>query len=279
LTRLKTLFEDPRTPAFELSPGLRARYDGDLELTAPIVYANFVASIDGVVARQDVGPALISRHSTDDRFVMGLLRTFADAVVVGASTLRAEPKGLWTPQYIYPDAAAELSELREKLGLPESPQLVVLTRSGDLDPTAPALRRGGLIITGERGKDRLAGDLPETCRIVSLGADPTVSGALKLLRSDGCRSILAEGGPHVLGQMMRDQAVDEIFLTISAVLVGRSPVRHGLGLVEGFAFEPSSLPSARLMSLKASGSDLFLRYKLSGQTSGGPLDRVAAAEA
>ncbi|HYU63230.1 MAG TPA: dihydrofolate reductase family protein, partial [Verrucomicrobiae bacterium] len=57
------------------------------------VYANFVSSIDGIVALEaGTAPSggIISGRNEADRFVMGLLRAFADAVLVGAGTVRAE---------------------------------------------------------------------------------------------------------------------------------------------------------------------------------------------
>ena len=54
---------------------------GRLGLAAREVYANFVESIDGVVAlgaKPSAGSAISGRNQAD-RFVMGLLRAFADA--------------------------------------------------------------------------------------------------------------------------------------------------------------------------------------------------------
>ena len=68
------------------------------------VISNFVASIDGVVAFNDPtlpGANEISASNPHDRAVMGLLRAMADAVIVGAGTLRSVPRHLWTAQYIY----------------------------------------------------------------------------------------------------------------------------------------------------------------------------------
>jgi len=43
--------------------------------------------------------------------VMGLLRAFAEAVLVGAGTVRAEGgKALWTPDYIFPAAAKAFAQ-------------------------------------------------------------------------------------------------------------------------------------------------------------------------
>ena len=41
---------------------------------------------------------------------------FADAVLLGAGTLRSTPAHHWTPEHIYPDLASSFAELRQSLG-------------------------------------------------------------------------------------------------------------------------------------------------------------------
>jgi hypothetical protein len=58
----------------------------------PYVIGNFVTSLDGVASLQVAGQAgggPISGFNPRDHLVMGLLRAAADAVIVGAGTLRA----------------------------------------------------------------------------------------------------------------------------------------------------------------------------------------------
>ena len=64
--------------------------------TRPHVIGNFVTSLDGVVSLGIPGKAgggEISGFNPHDRMVMGVLRAAADAVVVGAGTLRASSRG------------------------------------------------------------------------------------------------------------------------------------------------------------------------------------------
>ncbi|MDQ4058551.1 MAG: dihydrofolate reductase family protein, partial [Actinomycetota bacterium] len=120
---IETLFEEPGLPSVELPPALRSAFGGNLGVPTPVVYANFVTSLDGVAAFADgTPPSAISGGSSADRLVMGLLRALADTVLIGAETLRTEPDHLWTPDWIYPDLSGEFRTLRRKLGLPESPR-------------------------------------------------------------------------------------------------------------------------------------------------------------
>ena len=59
---------------------------------------------------------MISGKDPADRFLMGLLRACADAVVLGAGTLRATPGHLWTPAHVYPALADRVHRLAQRAG-------------------------------------------------------------------------------------------------------------------------------------------------------------------
>jgi riboflavin biosynthesis pyrimidine reductase len=258
---ITTLFEEPGLPSVELPPALRSAFDGNIGLASPVLYVNFVASVDGVAAFTDgTPPSAISGGSSSDRLVMGLLRAFADAVLIGAGTLRTEPEHLWTAGSIYPEMSQQFASLRRDLDLAENPRLIVLTRSGKLDPSSRALHEGALVVTTDRGAAALPTKLPPHCQVVSMGERVSISEALRLLRSEGTHSILSEGGPQVLAQLLDAGAVDELFLTLAPSICGRSG-HDRLGLVEGLSFDPSALPRLRLLSVRQSGDELFLRYR------------------
>ena len=82
------------------------------------MYANFVATLDGVVAIPSLPNSneVIAGGNDADRFLMGVLRALADAVLVGAGVLRASPRGTWRAEKIYPPAADAYGELRGSLG-------------------------------------------------------------------------------------------------------------------------------------------------------------------
>src|SRR5512144_3262712 len=85
----------------------------------PHVIGNFVTTMDGVAslsAHGLAGGGPISGSNPHDRMVMGLLRSVADAVIVGAGTLRSVPNHLWTAEYIYPPLSDLYRQLRNTLG-------------------------------------------------------------------------------------------------------------------------------------------------------------------
>ncbi len=265
---LELVFEVGGLPAYDLPDRLRELYGGGVGFTPERLYANFVSSLDGVVAlsaaEASSGP-VISGHSQADRFVMGLLRACADAVLIGAGTLRADPRHFWTADHAYPGAAAEYAELRRRLGRSAQPRLVVVTSSGALAPRHPALQAGALILTTGAGAARLESRTPGASTVLPIGEGRVLEPqrVLEAIRAEGHRVLLCEGGPHLIGKLLAARLVDELFLTLSPVLAGRPEGDRRMGLVEGTALLPASGRWATLLSLRRHDSHLFLRYDVS----------------
>lgn len=264
---LERLFDQGSAQAQDTPAELARLYGGPLELPSPWLYANFVSSIDGVVAlgADRNSGSLISGKNQADRFVMGLLRAFAEAVFVGAGTMRAEGKGaLWTPDYIYPAAARAFAELRKRLGLTAQPQLAILTTSGEIFAAERALEAGALILTTESAASGLQSRLPAASRVVSVGKGRvfSVTEAVHALRAEGFQRLLSEGGPSIVGELLGAGLLDELFLTLSPVLSGRADGTLRRGLAHGREFPAQALLWTDLVSLRRSESHLFLRYRL-----------------
>jgi RibD domain-containing protein len=142
LRPLEALYETDDLPAFDLPDELAVTYGSSFGLSEPRVYANFVSTLDGVVAlpQQLQSSHMISGGSAGDRFVMGLLRASADAVLVGAGTLMGSPRTLWTAEHAYPPAAELYAELRRRRGrpLPSSAETGGSTRSIPVFTSAPS---------------------------------------------------------------------------------------------------------------------------------------------
>lgn len=161
---LVRLFDEADGEPLPLPPELLALY-GPLRMRSrsdrPQVFANFVASVDGIVA---VDPPRgtggeISGGNAHDRAVMGILRAVADGVVIGAGNLRAEGKHVWTAEHICPELAGPYARLRAALGKGAAPLQIVVSGSGNVDLShavfsgaAPAL-----VVTTAAGMARLRG--------------------------------------------------------------------------------------------------------------------------
>jgi riboflavin biosynthesis pyrimidine reductase len=255
---LALLYERAGLPQFGIPRSLAELYAGDLGFRRPCLYANFVASLDGVVALAvpgDSGP-LVSQHSAADRFVMGLLRASADAILIGAGTFRKGSGDIWSAEAIHPACAPQFAELRAALGLAPLPQLVIVTRSGAIDVTQPAVR-DAWIATSASGASVLRGRVPASARIVVLDAAMRMAELVALLQREQLTVLLTEGGPSLFAQLVAERLVDELFLTSSPALFGRFPGDARKALADGVDLDGTPL---ELLSLRRQASHLFARY-------------------
>lgn len=260
---------------------LSERYGGDLVVPLrpdrPTIVANFVSTLDGVVAFDSGGASgggEVNGFHEPDRFVMGLPRALSDVVVVGAATVRAAADHAWTPAHVHPTSAGAFHAWRTEIGLTSrDPMTIVLTNRGDVPRDHPGLRNTTVEVTilttaaGARNARRM-GFGPNVVIRASATADSVQpSDVVAVAEELGGRVILCEGGPHVLGQFVNAGMLDELFLTLAPQLAGRAADQPRLGLIEGTAFGVHDAPWARLESVHASSHHLFLRYRLGGTTS------------
>ena len=238
-------------------------HDGELGFPGDCLYANFVATLDGVVAIPAMPRSndFVAGDNDADRFLMGLLRAFADVVLIGSGVLRASPTGTWQPERIFPAAAPAYAELRETLGTSRAPEVAVLSGSGAVDPGHPLFEWGALVLTSDGGAGRLGASLPAASMVVPLGPSLWIEPGLvvETLRERGHRRILSEAGPHTFGELLEAELVDELFLTTSPLIVGAGEPGSRLRLVEGADLVPEGT-RLRLLSLRRHGSHLFHRY-------------------
>jgi riboflavin biosynthesis pyrimidine reductase len=254
---------------------LGARYGAPLSIPLradrPTIVANFVSTLDGVVALDRIGGSggrEISGGFEPDRFVMGLLRATSDAVLVGAGTVRASRTNGWTPSDVHPASASAFAAWRRELGLvAAAPTTVIVTASGALearhipsDPATPVI----LATTGSGARRLRSQPLAPHVEIAALsdGDSIPIGRLVALLDQCGFRLVVSEGGPSLFGELLAARVVDEVFLTVAPQLAGRSMASERLGLVEHVALTPAA-PWGRLQSVMRCNDHLFLRYLLS----------------
>jgi riboflavin biosynthesis pyrimidine reductase len=273
LTPLESLFEIVRGDDLPLPPDLTHLYG---RLAFPLhpgrghVIGNFVTTLDGIVALNEsghTGGGDISGHNQHDKMVMGLLRAVADAVIVGAGTLRSVPHHRWTAQYIYPPLAAVYQQLRTSLGKPTPPLNVIVTSHGEVDLNLPLFQSGEvpvLIVTNKQGEERIrAHNLQPFVQLSAIQSDGPLSAqailqAVNHIRQ--CELILVEGGPQLMGDFFAEKVLDDLFLTLAPQIAGRHGEFDRPGLVMGKRFAPEDPRWGTLVSVKRGESHLFLRY-------------------
>jgi riboflavin biosynthesis pyrimidine reductase len=265
-----TIVRGGRLPA-----SLRSRFGGVLEIPLradrPTVVANFVSTLDGVVALDRSGQSggrEISGGFEPDRFLMGLLRATADAVLVGAGTVRASSTRSWVPARIHPPSAPGYAEWRRNLGLRTAqPTTIVVSASGKLE-LDPADEPSGsvVIVTTTPGARRLhVASRSSRVEVVAITDEPRIPirALVDFARERGFRLVLSEAGPTLFAELLAAGAIDELFLTVAPQVAGRSAQAQRLGLVESVGFSAGAAPWARLRSVMRAQDYLFLRYDFS----------------
>lgn len=219
----------------------------------PFVRSDFVVAVDGAVtvegrSRGLGGPA--------DRAVFRALRTFADMVLVGAGTVRAEGYG---PVHL----DAEATAAREARGQTPVPPVAVVSESLQLDWMSPLFTEAVIptvVICGGRSNEQRRRDAKETADVIVAGdgdhADLGV--ALGMLAERGIAHVLTEGGPTLHGELVRGGLLDELCVTFSPMVADTglaTPHLFGAGGVT----EPARLRLTDL--LEADDGFLFARYR------------------
>lgn len=217
----------------------------------PFVACNMVTSLDGKVTADGNQPKELG--STFDFKTMGMIRSHFDAVLAGGNTIRTHPFYLGVP--------TELAKIRAEKGLPTQPLTVLLTGSGNLDPSSPLFTkapRPPVIITTDQGARRLSGSVWDQARVETL-PEPNPENITALLEEKyQVNYLLVEGGPSVNYQFMEAKMLDELFLTLHPSLIGK---RTDLGLSAGERVLDSA-ENISLVSVHQEGSELFLRYQI-----------------
>ncbi len=210
--------------------------------------ANFVMSLDGRASFRGRSGGL---GDDGDKALFRALRGAADAILVGTGTLRAERYGrmIRDPQ---------VREHRRAQGLSAEPLACILSRSGRLPLAIPlfAESEAKVIVFSSRDID-LAGVNAQVELVCLPEAELSFAAALAHLRSQhDIRALLCEGGPTVLGALLREHLVDELFLTVAPKLVGGGDAPT---ITSGP--ELPDLAGARLAGALERAGTLFLRYQ------------------
>ena len=215
----------------------------------PWVMVNMIASIDGAMAVDGSSGAL---GGAGDKAVFRAVRALPDAIVVGASTVRAE-------RYGPPRPNGAVRGARRARGQAPAPRLVVVSASLDLDPSLGLFgdpEAPPVVATTEHADDAAVARLAEVAEVVRLPGDRVQPDALLAhLAGAGVGVVLCEGGASLNGQMVAAGVVDEWCASVAPLLVAGTAGRVAAGAA------PSAPMRLALRSVLADDDGyLFLRY-------------------
>jgi len=215
--------------------------EGGAELTAryapPVadwLRINLIVSVSGSAAGSDGTSDSLTNRT--DRRILGVVRSHADLVLVGAQSVRAEG-----------------------YKVPRTALLGIVTMSGDLTGHQIVDDRADRIVVfcPIDSADTVRRTLPGA-RVVEL--EPTagrlsVLEVLRAARELGARSIVCEGGPSFAAQVASTGLVDEVCLTTASLLTATTLPSLGEKPFEPLALELTSL-------LVDDESNLYSRWRV-----------------
>jgi riboflavin biosynthesis pyrimidine reductase len=238
----------------------------------PYVIGNFVTTLDGVVsldAAGVTGGGDISGFNRHDLALLGLLRATADAVIVGAGTMRIETQHLLTHEAVMPELQVDYQALRSRLGKTALPWNVIVTAHGQLDLSVPAFqgeKAPVVVVTTKRGLERLKQQtwLPSLHVVAAQDDGDLTAAAILAVVAEVCQGSvwLVEGGSHLMGSFLAEERLDELFLTLAPQIAGRNEQVDRPGFVAGQLFAPAHPLWSELAAVRRGGDHLFLRYRL-----------------
>ena len=251
----------------------------------PWIYSNFVQSLDGIVS-------LLGKHASGgeisqsraDRWLMDLLRAYADGVLMGMNTLREEQRsrGPESRGIVFQVVEPNLLRLRERLGKGRQRNIFV-TRGLDLELSDWKVFDGdavdAVIVTSPKGAARLgaAATHPQVS-VIAAGEGDSLdlpAAVRELRRKLGIQYLLCEGGPTLYGTLARADLIDEKFVTVAPFEIGqlvppeqeRLPSEQAaLRLMRptvfgGPGFTRETMTRWRWLSCRKSGDHQFNRYR------------------
>lgn len=216
------------------------------------VIVNMAVSVDGRInSRRRERFPLGSEH---DRRLMDVLRERADAVLIGAGTVRHDGHPMLLR---YPDLVAK----RVKRG--ETPHPVNVVLSGNLDlPLRPffvgdATKR--IVFTTRRAGTARIRRFEKVAEVIVVpGKEPSPARVLEALRERGLKRLILEGGGEVHFAFAKAGLVDEWYITVTPRLIGG---KTAPSFLDGEGFLKKDHIELELISLRRLGNELFLRYR------------------
>ncbi|WP_125778415.1 RibD family protein [Antribacter gilvus] len=217
----------------------------------PYVLLSVATSLDGYIDDASAERLVLSNDEDLDR--VDEVRAGVDAILVGASTIRADD-----PRLLVRSADRRAKRLAD--GRPGSPLKVTVTARGDLDPDAQFFTAGDgdkIVYTTTGAAPELERRLASAAVVVGLGPEVAPGALLRDLAARGVERLLVEGGSTMHTMFLAAGLVDELHLVLAPFFVGdeRAP-----RFVNPARFPQSSSRRMALAETRQLGDCVLLRY-------------------
>jgi riboflavin-specific deaminase-like protein len=222
----------------------------------PFVFINVATTLDGKLAPEN--RKFVPFGSKRDLDLLYETRARADAVLMGARTVDSAP-GHYGP------GPAKYRWMRLQRGLPEYNLRVIVSGRGTLSPKADIFRYRFspiIVLTSARASVRNLRSLRGVADDVEIFGDKEINfeKAFRWLEKKWrVKKILCEGGGELNATLIRQNLVDEIYVTVCPLIFGgrRAPtLADGEGITS-----VDQATKLRLKSLKRMGQELFTVYQ------------------
>lgn len=220
----------------------------------PYTVLSCAMSLDGYLDDASGSRLVLSNAADLDR--VDAVRAGADAILVGAATVRADnPRLLVRSQHLRARRVAE--------GRGPSPVKVTVTRHTAFDASAAFFATGEcdkLVYCASPSVARTRERLGAVATVVDAGDNPSMVAVSEDLASKGVRRLLVEGGQNVHTQFLATGLADELHVVVAPFFVGDSRAHRVVG--DG-PFPWNRGRRAQLAEVRQIQDVVLLRYALS----------------
>ncbi len=226
----------------------------------PYILLNYALSLDGKISTEQRDPVRFT--SRIDRRLMDEIRADADAVLIGAGTLRAEDP----PVRI---RSARRRDERRSKGKPPHPVSILLSRTMRLPRNGRYWEDDQVervIVTTDQVKEERIQPFLDMAEVIRAGRTTVDLGeCCRMLSVRGIDRLLVEGGGEVNMAFWEAGLVDEVYLTLCPVVIGG---RNAPTAADGTGFATDRFRKLRLIESRRVGQEVFLRYRAVDITAG-----------
>ncbi|MFT7646479.1 MAG: riboflavin biosynthesis pyrimidine reductase [Candidatus Poriferisodalaceae bacterium] len=220
----------------------------------PWVMMNMITTFDGAIELDGTSGGL---GSPGDKDVFSAIRAIPDVILAGSSTVTAE-------RYNPPSTSVSTRVRRMSHGAWPTARIAVVSGSLSFDMSIPMFAEASkeqrpLVITTEDPPAERLLEVAQVADVIRAGVGQVdMALALKKLGGLGARVVLCEGGPTMNGQLLADDLVDEVCMSLAPLAGAGDSRRMAMGPA------PEAPTEFDLRQVLVEDHYLFLRYVRDG---------------